>query len=50
MNLDNDIDDIICFVKPGNDPTTQYIIALPTLILDKTVKLFHTVMGHPREK
>ena len=27
--LDSDVDDIICFVKTHDDPTTQWKIALP---------------------
>ena len=50
MNLDDDVDDIICYVKEGQDPNSQWKIALPASMLDKTVKWFHTVMGHPSEK
>ena len=50
MNLDDDVDDIICYVKQGQDPNSQWKIALPASMLDKTVKWFHTVMGHPGEK
>ena len=50
MNLDNDVNDIICYVKQGQDPNSQWKIVLPASMLDKTVKWFHTVMGHPGEK
>ena len=50
MNLDDDVDDIICYVKQGQDPNSQWKIALPASMLDETVKWFHTVMGHPGER
>jgi hypothetical protein len=50
MNLDNDVDDIICYVKQGQDPNSQWKIAFPASMLDKTVKWFHMVMRHPGEK
>ena len=50
MNLDDDVDDIIRYVKHGQDPNSQWKIALPASMLDETVKWFHTVMGHPSEK
>jgi len=50
MNLDDDVDDIICYVKQGQDPNTQWKIVLPASMLDETVKWFHTVMGHPEKR
>jgi hypothetical protein len=50
MNLDEDVDDIICYMKQGQDPNSQWKIALPASMLDETVKWFHLVMGHPGEK
>ena len=50
MNLDDDVDDIICYVKQGQDPNSQWKIVLPASMLDETVKWFHTVIGHPGEK
>ncbi len=50
MNLDDEVDDIICYVKQVQDPNSQWKIALSIYMLDKTVKWFHTVMGHPSEK
>jgi hypothetical protein len=38
MNLDNDVGDIICYVKPGNHPVKQWKIASPAAIRDETVK------------
>ena len=48
--LDDDVEDIICYVKTHDDPTTQWKIALPEQMLEETVSWFHTVMGHPGEK
>ena len=45
--LDDDVEDIICYVKDHEDPTTQWKIALPKSMLEETVHWFHQVMGHP---
>ena len=45
--LDDNVDDIICYVKDHHDPTTQWKIALPDLMVQPTIKWFHEVMGHP---
>ena len=49
-SLDEDVDDIICYVRPGDNPDEQWRIALLQQMLEKTVKWFHQVMGHPGEK
>ena len=36
--------------RPGDNPDKQWRIALPQQMLEETVKWFHQVMGHPREK
>ena len=36
--LDDDIEDIICYVKDHHDPTTQWKIALPESMLQETVQ------------
>ncbi|KAL7548020.1 hypothetical protein ACHAWF_011299 [Thalassiosira exigua] len=36
--LDDDIDDIICYIKKNDDPNTQWRIALPESMLEETVK------------
>jgi hypothetical protein len=47
LQLDDDVDDIICFKK---DPTQLYWkIALPESMVVDTAKCFHQVMGHPDE-
>jgi hypothetical protein len=48
LQLDPDVDDIICYKK---DPTQDnWKIALPDSMVEDTVKWFHQVMGHPGEK
>ena len=48
LQLDPDVDDIICYKK---DPTQDnWKIALPDSMVEGTVKWFHQVMGHPGEK
>ena len=49
-SLDKDVDDIICYLRPGDSPDEQWRIALPQQMLEETVKWFHQVMGHPGEK
>ena len=48
--LDNDVEDIICYVKPGESPDAQWKVALPEQMLTETVRWFHQVMGHPGSK
>ncbi len=48
LQLDDDIDDIICFKKDPTQPNRK--IALPESMVVDTVKWFHQVMGHPGEK
>ena len=45
--LDDDVEDIICYVKDHDDPTTQWKIVIPEQMLEETVAWFHQVMGHP---
>ena len=49
-SLDEEVQDIICYVRPDNDPETQWRIALPEQILAKTVAWFHQIMVHPGSK
>ena len=39
--LDEDLEDIICYVNPGDNPNKQWHIALPQQMLEKTVKWFN---------
>jgi hypothetical protein len=43
------IDDILCYIKPG-DPPNNRKIALPKSLLQPTIKWFHQVTGHPGSK
>ena len=44
MNLDDDVDDIICYMKQGQDPIHIGRSSCPQLCL------IHLVMEHPGEK
>jgi hypothetical protein len=48
LQLDDDIDDTICYKKDPTQPNWK--IALPESMVVDTVKWFHQVMGHPGEK
>ncbi len=48
LQLDDNIDDIICYKKDPTQPSWK--IALPESMVVDTVKWFHQVMGHPGEK
>ncbi len=48
LQLDDNIDDIICYKKDPTQPNWK--IALPESMVVDTVKWFHQVMGHPGEK
>jgi len=49
-SVDEDIDDIICYVRQGDGPDEQWRIALPQQMLEETVKWFNQVTGHPGKK
>ncbi len=48
LQLDDDVDDIICYKKDSTQPNWK--IALPESMVVDTVKWFHQVMGHPGKK
>jgi hypothetical protein len=48
-NCTGTIDDILCYIKPG-DPPNNWKIALPKSLLQPTIKWFHQVTGHPGSK
>jgi hypothetical protein len=48
LQMDDDIDDIICYKKDPTQPNWK--IVLPESMVVDTVKWFHQVMGHPGEK
>jgi hypothetical protein len=43
------IDDILCYIKPG-DPPNNWKITVPKSLLQPTIKWFHQVAGHPGRK
>ncbi len=45
----NTVDDVLCYVKPGNPPA-NWKIALPRSILQPTICWFHEITGHPGSK
>ena len=49
-SLDEDSENIICYVHQRDSSNEQWRIALPQQMLEATVKWFHQVMGHPGEK
>ena len=42
--------DVLCYVKPGDDPAKQWKIALPKASIVPVLKWFHEVLGHPGEE
>ena len=45
VTMGNDIE-VLCHVKPGDDPQTGWKIALPTAMVLPTIRWFHEVLGH----
>jgi hypothetical protein len=45
----NNIEDILCYTKPGNNPAT-WKIALPEDLIKPTIKWYHQVTGYPGSK
>jgi hypothetical protein len=43
------VTDILCYAKPGDNPS-NWKIALPKELIRPTVKWYHQVTGHPRSK
>ena len=43
------VDNILCYVKPGDAPN-NWKIALPKALLHPTIQWFHQVTGHPGSK
>jgi hypothetical protein len=39
-SLDEDVDYITCYVRPGDNPDNQWSIALPQQMLEETIKQF----------
>ena len=45
-----EIEDVAVYVKEGENPKTQWRIALPKVMVKPTVEWFHLVTGHPGQK
>jgi hypothetical protein len=45
----NDVEDISCYTKPGDDQA-NWKIALPEDLIKPTIKWYHQVTGHPGRK
>ena len=45
----NDVDNVLCYTKPGDDPS-NWKIALPKELIRPTVNWYHQVTGHPGNK
>jgi len=46
----DDVDGMICYVKPHNDRRMQWKVALARSILKPTIQWFHQVLNHPGSK
>ncbi len=44
--FDNNVE-LLCYVKPGLNPWTQWKFAISASMIKPTIKWFHLVMGHP---
>ena len=47
--MENDVD-VLCYVKPDDDPNRQWKIALAQGMILPTIKWFHQILGHPGNK
>ncbi len=45
----NDVDNILCYTKPGDNPA-NWKIALPKDLIKSIIKWYHQVTGHPGSK
>jgi hypothetical protein len=45
----NDVDNILFYIKPGDNPA-NWKIALPGDLIKHTIKWYHQVTGHPGSK
>jgi hypothetical protein len=45
----NDVEKILCYTKPGDNPA-NWKIALPEDLIKPTIKWYHHVTGHPGSK
>jgi hypothetical protein len=45
----NNVQDILCYTKPGDNPA-NWKVALPEDLIKPTIKWYHQVTGHPGSK
>jgi hypothetical protein len=45
----NNVEDILCYTKPGNNPA-NWKIALPEDLIKPPIKWYHQINGHPESK
>ncbi len=45
----NNVEDTLCYTKPGDNPANQKI-ALPEDLIKPTIEWYHQVTGHPGNK
>ena len=45
----NEVTDVLCYTKPGDNPS-NWKIALPSELINPTVRWYHQVTGHPGSK
>jgi hypothetical protein len=45
----NEVADVLCYTKPGDNPS-NWKIALPSELINPTVRWYHQVTGHPGSK
>jgi hypothetical protein len=45
----NEVMDVLCYTKPGDNPA-NWKIALPSELINPTVRWYHQVTGHPGSK
>ncbi len=45
----NEVTDVLCYTKPGDNPA-NWKIALPSELINTTVRWYHQVTGHPGSK
>ena len=45
-----DVPNVMVYVRPGDDPETQWKIVLPRNLIKPTIKWYHRVTGYPGEQ
>ena len=45
-----DVQNVLCYTKPGRNPNENWKIVLPKVLLKTAIKWFHEITGHPGSK